>query len=262
MNEEKQFTPTEKKVIELLLQGKSNKDIARNLSIEITTVEFHLGNIYTKMNVHSRAEVMAQLGKSMGENIPGESRVVVDTKELYKKDRKQKVPSWLFVLLLITFLIVIGLMISLNAKPWSYEREAEFPDRFTVGQDVDRSNASGAKVHGQFGTIGLEPWSAQSGFATYYNIEIPKDSELYLKLRYSKFSEASVRILVYLDSETDPRNTILPDDQGDWNTFAWTEWIALGKISKGTHSIMFYTDGQEFGIADLDQFILTTEPPE
>ena len=50
MKESKQFTPTEKKVIELLMQGKSNKAIALALGIEIPTVEFHMGNIFTKLN--------------------------------------------------------------------------------------------------------------------------------------------------------------------------------------------------------------------
>ena len=35
----------------------------------------------------------------------------------------------------------------------------------------------------------------------------------------------------------------------------------LGHVERGVHVIKFYTDGQEFGVADLDTFTLTTEPP-
>ena len=41
-------------VVELLLQGKSNKLIASSLSITERTVEFHLKNIYAKCEVSSR----------------------------------------------------------------------------------------------------------------------------------------------------------------------------------------------------------------
>jgi DNA-binding NarL/FixJ family response regulator len=54
----------EKDVVELLLQGKSNKQIALTLGIAETTVEFHLRNVYTKLQVHSRAEAILKLGKS------------------------------------------------------------------------------------------------------------------------------------------------------------------------------------------------------
>jgi hypothetical protein len=161
---------------------------------------------------------------------------------------------------------VIGILVVVfwffqSQKPWTYEREAEFPDEFTVGQDVDRSNASGKKVHGQFGSQNFDPWLPQAGFAKYYNIEIPNSGVLYLQLSYSKFSKSSVPILIYLDDEQDPRQSIYPIDQGDWNKFIWTERIALGEIKKGDHAIKFFTNGQEFGVVDLDMFILTTEPP-
>jgi DNA-binding CsgD family transcriptional regulator len=56
----------EKDVIALLLQGKSNKQIAFALGISESTVEFHLRNIYTKLQVSSRAEAIIKLGKSTG----------------------------------------------------------------------------------------------------------------------------------------------------------------------------------------------------
>lgn len=56
----------EKEVVELLLQGKSNKQIAFALGIAGSTVEFHLKNVYKKLGVSSRAEAILKLGKSTG----------------------------------------------------------------------------------------------------------------------------------------------------------------------------------------------------
>src|SRR4026207_2045682 len=73
----KDLSKREREVVELLLQGKSNKQIAVSLDIAETTVEFHLGNVYAKLQVHSRAEAIVKLGKSasvLAEN-PREPRV-------------------------------------------------------------------------------------------------------------------------------------------------------------------------------------------
>lgn len=73
----KDLSKREREVVELLLQGKSNKQIAVSLDIAETTVEFHLRNVYAKLQVHSRAEAILKLGKSasvLAEN-PGEPRV-------------------------------------------------------------------------------------------------------------------------------------------------------------------------------------------
>jgi len=57
----------EKEVVTLLLQGKSNKQIALSLGVSERTVEFHLKNIYAKLQVNSRVELILQLGKATGD---------------------------------------------------------------------------------------------------------------------------------------------------------------------------------------------------
>lgn len=64
MTQTYQLSKREKEVVELLLQGKSNKQIALALGISNRTVEFHLKNIYTKLQVSSRTEAILKLGKS------------------------------------------------------------------------------------------------------------------------------------------------------------------------------------------------------
>ena len=61
------LSPREKQVVGLLLLGKSNKQIAFALGVSERTVEFHLKNIYIKMQVASRVELILKLGKSTGD---------------------------------------------------------------------------------------------------------------------------------------------------------------------------------------------------
>jgi DNA-binding CsgD family transcriptional regulator len=50
------FTPREGQVLEGLLQGWSNNEIARRLSISPRTVNYHLDHIFTKLGVRTRTE--------------------------------------------------------------------------------------------------------------------------------------------------------------------------------------------------------------
>lgn len=59
-----QFSEREKAVIELLLQGKSNKQIAFSLGVTSRTVEFHLGNIYSKLGISSRSEAILMITRN------------------------------------------------------------------------------------------------------------------------------------------------------------------------------------------------------
>ena len=59
----------EQEVVRLLLEGKSNKQIASSLVISVSTVEFHLKNIYAKQQVTSRTELILKLGNTTGEKL-------------------------------------------------------------------------------------------------------------------------------------------------------------------------------------------------
>ena len=55
---ETDLTPREREVLELLSQGLPNKTIAKRLSISEHTVKFHLGQVFFKLEVSSRAEAV------------------------------------------------------------------------------------------------------------------------------------------------------------------------------------------------------------
>lgn len=52
------LTAKEQEILDLILAGKSNKEIASSLFIEVSTVKTHINKIYGKLDVKSRREVM------------------------------------------------------------------------------------------------------------------------------------------------------------------------------------------------------------
>ncbi|MBX0327652.1 serine/threonine protein kinase [Oscillochloris sp. ZM17-4] len=143
------------------------------------------------------------------------------------------------------------------STPWAYTREGEAVTQSSVGVNIARSHASDGYVYGQFGAASTAPWPAQPGSVSYGDITLPDVDHLLLQVRYSKDSPATVPILVYLDDEPAPRATFNPIDQKSWDQFVTTAPIDLGRIAAGSHTIRFRTDGQRFGVADLDTFTLT-----
>ena len=85
MRQNRLLSRREKEVVTLLLQGKSNKQIALSLGISERTVEFHLKNTYAKLQVNSRVELILQLGKATGDitEKPVESTVDIVEKNVH-----------------------------------------------------------------------------------------------------------------------------------------------------------------------------------
>lgn len=63
-----QITDREKKVIELISQGKKNQEIADELFNDISTIKTHLNNIYKKTGAKNRKE-LALLSKTILEKV-------------------------------------------------------------------------------------------------------------------------------------------------------------------------------------------------
>ena len=56
-----ELTPTERRVADLVAEGKSNKEVAATLFLAVRTVEAHLSHVYTKLGVRSRTELARRL---------------------------------------------------------------------------------------------------------------------------------------------------------------------------------------------------------
>jgi DNA-binding NarL/FixJ family response regulator len=57
------LTPTERRVAELVADGRANKEIAATLVVTVKAVEAHLTRIYGKLNVRSRTELTRLLAR-------------------------------------------------------------------------------------------------------------------------------------------------------------------------------------------------------
>jgi DNA-binding NarL/FixJ family response regulator len=57
-DELKKLTGREKQVLQLIAQGKSNKEIASLLDLSVNTVSVHRANLMEKMNIHRTAELV------------------------------------------------------------------------------------------------------------------------------------------------------------------------------------------------------------
>ena len=78
------LTPSELRVAELAAHGMTNREIAQALFVTEKTVETHLGHVYPKLDITSRAELRGKLsrpesgttGSNTDEQVPAEpSRV-------------------------------------------------------------------------------------------------------------------------------------------------------------------------------------------
>jgi two-component system response regulator NreC len=52
------LTPREREILQLIAEGKSNKDVANMLNLSLYTIETHRGNIMEKLNLHSVPELI------------------------------------------------------------------------------------------------------------------------------------------------------------------------------------------------------------
>ncbi len=68
---ERNLTDREEEVLQLVAQGKTNKEIASQLVISESTVKYHLRNILEKLHLENRAQVMAYAAqRGLGRRTP------------------------------------------------------------------------------------------------------------------------------------------------------------------------------------------------
>lgn len=58
------LSPSEENVVRAVIEGASNKEIADKLAVTEKTIKFHLTNVYAKLGVHSRAQLIVRYLKA------------------------------------------------------------------------------------------------------------------------------------------------------------------------------------------------------
>jgi DNA-binding NarL/FixJ family response regulator len=66
-----ELTPMENRVARAVAGGVSNREAAASLFLSERTIEFHLRNVYRKLDLHSRTELAALLTDSRGSQTAG-----------------------------------------------------------------------------------------------------------------------------------------------------------------------------------------------
>ena len=56
------LTPQEVSVARLVATGRTNRQVADELVVSVKTVEYHLGNLYGKLGIRSRQELVPMFG--------------------------------------------------------------------------------------------------------------------------------------------------------------------------------------------------------
>ena len=59
-----ELTPRERELVGFVAAGASNKDIARRLSISVSTVKTHLTSIFGKLGLSTRLELAVAIGRA------------------------------------------------------------------------------------------------------------------------------------------------------------------------------------------------------
>jgi DNA-binding CsgD family transcriptional regulator len=105
----------EKQVVDLLMQGKSNKQIALQLGITNRTVEFHLTNIYQKLGVNSRSEAILALSHPLRESTvadPSQNRHDDPITQPVKGLNMNKKPIWIIGGLVFGLVAIIFILLT------------------------------------------------------------------------------------------------------------------------------------------------------
>lgn len=130
-----QFSEREKEVVALLLQGKSNKQIALELHIAQSTVEYHLKNIYQKLEVSSRTEAVLRLGASIRQDPPSEEVKTTGATESKDTTKHLSVPKvtvhrrhrGIGVLVATSAIVLLSCLYLSAQKPCGPQDLARFP---------------------------------------------------------------------------------------------------------------------------------------
>src|SRR3954469_3347592 len=63
------LSPAQLKVVNEVLKGKSNVEIAASLNLKVKTIKFHLSHVYKRLNIRSRTQLIARCSAQYEQNL-------------------------------------------------------------------------------------------------------------------------------------------------------------------------------------------------
>lgn len=63
------LTKREREIVQLVVDGCDNRQIAEKLNVAVKTISFHISNILKKLDVNSRHEAVAWVRKYLPDNL-------------------------------------------------------------------------------------------------------------------------------------------------------------------------------------------------
>lgn len=163
--EKNPLSDRESEILQLVSQGKSNKQIASELFISVNTVKVHISNIFQKIQVRSRTEATLyaiEHGiRSSGQNLESTDGIVSTTsKEPLKENKMLRLTGFHFFLLFFAILIIGGLGYSFANRASQAEDNNLLSqinnNRWIIMEDLPTSTsyASSTTYNAQFFLIG------------------------------------------------------------------------------------------------------------
>ena len=261
--DDNQFSEREKEVIRLLLQGKSNKQIALSLGISASTVEYHLKNVYKKLQVNSRTEAVLRLGKSIGNDTSGElgkSTVEISGEPADnggKSISTRRIPMnkmyLIFGGLLTTVLVVVLVLVNIPAQNTEVAPTVTFSTMTEVPTKIATETITPIPVQTPLVVSSLSCVSASGQLPTLSNPETP------LSIRHvsatlgggvAQSKEFTFELLLYCDSAFQP-DADEPFYHSDISGLAvYYNWRYDGPEQNGG-----VTGGLTFGFYGIDPYI-------
>ena len=252
--ENSSLSDREKDVAELLLMGKSNKQISLNLKIAESTVEFHLSNLYKKLQVGSRTEAVILLGKTMGDmenDASGESPV--EFGPFSRNNGSRPNPNWRNLMnnnifriagMILAAVILGGLAIFLLFQIGN-EDPAQISSQSTSTQSIDTPTLIPEATD-----AGTQP-PAATPTSTITSTTAPAATQP-LEIASPQISGGDVALFV---DETYPDGT--PLENGSVITKTWT--ITNGGTTTWTQDYAFYTSDYSCPLGECSGFPFVIE---
>jgi DNA-binding CsgD family transcriptional regulator len=143
------LSPREKELFDLLIKGVSPKEIAYNLKLKPSTVDYYRTNLYNKLGVHSIQELLVKYSANGKENTPE----LAQSEEIIPVPQTKKHKKFKFLIpigtAIIAFSVLFVMIMTTGKKPTAHRKGDIIPFNimgFFATADSDLGGSSTSEV--------------------------------------------------------------------------------------------------------------------